>query len=132
MADDISGDRHKVGNLVSAMAEKRPTWEVIERDRDEEVTLPLDPEAALRTLLAVTRDEGHAHAYAARGLGVRAVQDAVVEHLLRIGQPARAEAPVGPKVAVDGGTLHEAAFLRGPILDHLTERSRRLVGVRAG
>lgn len=38
------------------MAEKRPTWEEIERDRDEPVSLPLDPEAALRGLLAVDPD----------------------------------------------------------------------------
>jgi hypothetical protein len=34
------------------MAEK-PTWEQIERDRDEPVALPLDPETALRGLLTV-------------------------------------------------------------------------------
>jgi hypothetical protein len=38
------------------MPEKRPTWEGIERDRDESVKLPLDPEAALRGLLAVDPD----------------------------------------------------------------------------
>jgi hypothetical protein len=35
------------------MSEKRPGWEEIERDRDEPVRLPLDPETALRGLLAV-------------------------------------------------------------------------------
>jgi hypothetical protein len=35
------------------MAEKRPTWEEIERDRDEPIKLPLDPETALRGFLAV-------------------------------------------------------------------------------
>jgi hypothetical protein len=35
------------------MPEKHPTWDEIERDRDEPVKLPLDPEAALRGLLAV-------------------------------------------------------------------------------
>jgi hypothetical protein len=34
------------------MAEK-PTWEQIERDRDEPVKLPLDPDEALRGLLRV-------------------------------------------------------------------------------
>ena len=35
------------------MPEERPTWEDIERVRDEPVKLPIDPEAALRGLLAV-------------------------------------------------------------------------------
>jgi hypothetical protein len=35
------------------MSEKHPTWDEIERDRDEPVRLPLDPKAALRGLLAV-------------------------------------------------------------------------------
>ena len=35
------------------MPEKHPTWDEIERDRDEPVALPLDPEAALRGLLGV-------------------------------------------------------------------------------
>jgi len=35
------------------MAEKRPTWAEIERDRDEPVELPLDPDVALRALLKV-------------------------------------------------------------------------------
>lgn len=35
------------------MPEKHPTWEEIERDRDEPVKLPLDPEMALRGFLAV-------------------------------------------------------------------------------
>ena len=38
------------------MPEKHPTWEEIERDRDEPVNLPLDPESALRGLLAVDPD----------------------------------------------------------------------------
>jgi hypothetical protein len=40
------------------MSEKRPTWEEIERDRDEPVKLPLDPEAALRGFLAVDPESG--------------------------------------------------------------------------
>jgi hypothetical protein len=38
------------------MPDKHPTWEEIERDRDEAVNLPLDPETALRGLLAVSPD----------------------------------------------------------------------------
>jgi hypothetical protein len=38
------------------MPEKHPTWEEIERDRDEPVALPLDPEVALRGLLGVDPD----------------------------------------------------------------------------
>jgi hypothetical protein len=38
------------------MAEKHPTWEEIERDRDAPVALPLDPETALRGFLAVDPD----------------------------------------------------------------------------
>ena len=37
------------------MAEK-PTWGDIERDRDKPISLPLDPEDALRGLLAVEPD----------------------------------------------------------------------------
>lgn len=42
------------------MADKRPTWEEIERDRDEPVKLPLDPETALQGLIAVDPDERRA------------------------------------------------------------------------
>lgn len=35
---------------------KKPTWEQIERDRDEPVELPLDPEVALGALLQVEPD----------------------------------------------------------------------------
>jgi hypothetical protein len=35
------------------MPEKKPTWDEIQRDRDERVKLPLDPEKALRGLLEV-------------------------------------------------------------------------------
>jgi hypothetical protein len=35
------------------MAEKKPSWDAIQRDRDERVTLPLDPEKALKGLLEV-------------------------------------------------------------------------------
>jgi hypothetical protein len=44
------------------MPQKHPTWDEIERDRDEPVRLPLDPEAALRGLLAVDPEDEPAKA----------------------------------------------------------------------
>jgi hypothetical protein len=51
------------------MAETRPSWEQIERDRDEPVKLPLDPEAALRGLLAVNPDSDAVAPYVGRPRG---------------------------------------------------------------
>lgn len=36
---------------------EKPTWEQIEQDRDKPVKLPLDPEEAVRGLLAVDPEE---------------------------------------------------------------------------
>lgn len=33
------------------MPEKKPTWKQIEKDRDEPVKLPLDPDQAVRALM---------------------------------------------------------------------------------
>jgi hypothetical protein len=35
------------------MAERKPSWDEIQRDRDKRVELPLDPEKALKGLLEV-------------------------------------------------------------------------------
>ena len=50
------------------MPEKHPTWDEIERDRDEPVKLPVDPEAALRGLLAVDPEDEPATNPGTRGL----------------------------------------------------------------
>jgi hypothetical protein len=36
---------------------EKPTWEQIEQDRDKPVKLPVDPEQALRGLLAVDPED---------------------------------------------------------------------------
>jgi hypothetical protein len=41
---------------------EKPTWEQIQRDRDERVALPLDPEEALKGLLQVDPDSPPADA----------------------------------------------------------------------
>jgi len=40
---------------------EKPTWQNIERDRDEPVKLPLDSEQALRGLLAVDPEDAPAN-----------------------------------------------------------------------
>jgi len=42
---------------VERMPDKKPTWDEIQRDRDERVELPLDPEKALKGLLEVDPED---------------------------------------------------------------------------
>jgi hypothetical protein len=39
------------------VADKKPTWDEIQRDRDKRVELPLDPSEALRGLLEVDPED---------------------------------------------------------------------------